>query len=123
MKYLPLLLLSLGLVGCHHSEFDVSADQISKHSTATGGPPMGGPLDFKHLPPGAVKGHEMHFKKGDRLPDGQIAQKDMTVFFQVPLPGGDGGAKGPTGGPAGAEKRVINGGGNSAFGYGPGPGK
>jgi len=64
MKYLPLALLTFAAVGCGHNEFDVSAAQVSRHKSAhssTG-------ADQVHLPPGGMK-----FKKGDRMPDGTIA--------------------------------------------------
>ena len=40
--------------------------------------------DMKHLPPGAIK-HELKFKKGDRLPDGSISDRDQT-FFTIDIP-------------------------------------
>lgn len=89
MKYLPLALLILVAAGCKpKSEFDISPAQVQNRFNR--GP---GPLDMKHLPPGAVK-HEKIFHKGDKMPDGSIADGDRTMFtVEVGGPGG------PKGGP------------------------
>ncbi len=80
MKYLTLIPITLALfvTGCSHSEFDVSPDQVSKKLTIG---PLGGHgmPDLDHLPPGAVK-HEVHYKKGDQLPDGSIADGNRKVI-------------------------------------------
>jgi len=80
MKYLSLLLI-LVVLGCgSKSPYDVSADQVKQHRFKhgpVGGPGPGGP-DLDHLPPGAVK-HETAFKKGDKLPDGTVADHDGKI--------------------------------------------
>ena len=92
MKKTAILAIAFAACACHKSEFDVTPNQVSKlHS---GGPvaPMGMP-DFKHLPPGAVKFNKV-FKKGDRLPDGSIADRDGRYFkVEIPDAGGGGNAK------------------------------
>jgi hypothetical protein len=93
MKYTLLLAIIACISGCHHSEFDVSSDQVAKRIVSKGGP-GGGIPDLNHLPPGAVK-HEYHFKKGDRLPDGTIADGDRKmVTVEASGPGGPGAPKG-----------------------------
>ena len=98
MKKLSLLFLMCACFGCHHSEFDVSPSQVSNaHVKGPGGP--GGMPDLDHLPPGAVK-HVTTFKKGDRLPDGTIADGDRKIV-RVEIP------KGSVPGPAGDGKHII----------------
>jgi len=70
MKYVPLALLTFAAIGCGHNEFDVSPAQVSSH---TGVPRPAGANQFR-LPPGGMK-----FKKGDRLPDGTIADHDVKI--------------------------------------------
>jgi hypothetical protein len=94
MKHLSIL-LTLVLLGCSHSEFDVSTDQVAKHK------PSGLP-DLKHLPPGAVK-HEMTFKKGDRLPDGTISDGNRKMIT-IQVPPGD---KSPNGGKRSGQIRLM----------------
>jgi len=72
MKYLPIALLTFAAIGCGHNEFDISPAQVSRRT----GHPAG--TDRPHLPPGAVKGGTK-IKKGDRLPDGTIADHDGTI--------------------------------------------
>jgi len=91
MKYLPLALLILVAAGCKpKSEFDISPAQVQNRVMK--GP---GQLDMKHLPPGAVK-HEKIFHKGDKLPDGSIADGDRKMVT-VQIGGPDGGPKGGSG--------------------------
>jgi hypothetical protein len=90
MKYIYCLGLGLTLVGCSHSEFDVSAYQVAKRAASrrmvTGN---GEGPDLNHLPPGAVK-HEMTIKKGQPLPDGTIADRDTKmVTIEGHAPSGD----------------------------------
>jgi len=73
---LPLALLAILASGCAtKSPYDVSAAEVQKHR---GAPPMmkGGPA---HTPGMS----EVHFKKGETLPDGTIAQNDVTVAREV----------------------------------------
>ena len=77
MKYLITLAIACFAIGCNHSEFDVSPDQVVKKQTIKGAG-KGGFLDMKHLPPGAVV-NTMKFKKGDQLPDGRIADGDVEL--------------------------------------------
>lgn len=70
MKYAPLALLIFAVIGCGRNEFDVSDAQMSRHR----GVPAPDPV---RLPPGAVKTGK--FKKGDRLPDGTIADQDVKI--------------------------------------------
>ena len=70
MKYIPLALLTLAAIGCGRNEFDVSPAQVSSHRKPPPKPAGEPPI---HLPPGGK------FKKGDRLPDGTIADGDMKV--------------------------------------------
>lgn len=94
MKYLPLFALAALLVGCKHSEFDVSPAQVAHKFGMHGAP--GGPhgIDLKHLPPGAVK-HEHVYHKGDQMPDGSIADGDRKVVtVEMNHPDDKGGAHG-----------------------------
>ena len=68
MKYIPLALVALAAIGCGHNEFDVSPAQARRHADAHRPATM---------PPEAVK---TDFKKGDRLPDGTIADHDGTIM-------------------------------------------
>lgn len=67
MKYLPLALLTLATLGCTHNEFDVSPAQVSQHRNL---PKPTSPA----LPPSGK-----NFKKGDRLPDGTIAEGNLKL--------------------------------------------
>src|SRR5208282_1901529 len=98
------LIVTAALCGCHRNEFDVTADQVRRQTSVTRKSPLNMP-DFDHLPPGSVK-HEKKFKKGETLPDGQIADRDMTIF-QVTLPESDG--------PAGTGNNAVIGG-DKSFG-------
>lgn len=88
MKYLALIIAVAALAGCRsRSPYDITPAQAQAH-VFKGGPPgqahmfKGAPGSFfQHLPPGAVK-HELVFKKGDRLPDGTIADSEKH-FFRV----------------------------------------
>lgn len=81
MKYLslaplPTLAVALVLSGCgHKSEFDITPAQAQNRVIKSG---PGGAFDMKHLPPGAVK-HEKMFHKGDKMPDGTIADGDRKM--------------------------------------------
>jgi hypothetical protein len=98
MKYLPLALLALIAIGCKpKSEFDISPAQAQ--TRVMRGP---GPLDMNHLPPGAVK-HEKIFQKGDKMPDGTIADGDRKMVT-IEMNGGPGG---PKGGPGGKQEAQI----------------
>ncbi len=67
MKNLSLLFLAVFCFGCGpKNEFDITPAQASKVRR------IGGPIDLKNLPPGAVK-HEKVFHKGDILPDGSVS--------------------------------------------------
>ena len=68
MKYPIFSLLALAALGCGHNEFDVSADQVKQHKAASK------PAD---LPRAEVKTGNV--KKGDRLPDGTIADGPMKI--------------------------------------------
>src|SRR5947209_8221968 len=88
MKNLSLLVFALLALGCGRNEFDVSPDQVTrKVQKGSGGGPGG--IDMNHLPPGAVK-HEHTYKKGDRLPDGTIADGDRKVVTVEINKGGEG---------------------------------
>lgn len=89
MKYLALIPLACFALGCKHSEFDVTPDQVAKHN-ASPKPGKGGFMGMKHLPPGAEV-HTMKFKKGDQLPDGTLATGDVELKkVVVHGKGGDG---------------------------------
>lgn len=77
MKHLIFISLACLAVGCKHNEFDVTTDQIAKlrKEATPGKAPF---LDMNHLPPGTTV-HTIHFKKGEQLPDGRIADKDMDL--------------------------------------------
>jgi hypothetical protein len=68
MKYLLLSPLIFAALGCGHNEFDVDADQVKQHKAAS---------KSGVLPPTEVK--TGNFKKGDRLPDGAIADGPMKI--------------------------------------------
>jgi hypothetical protein len=74
MKHVHLVLITFAAIGCGHNEFDVSPAEVSRHA---GAPKPAGADQFR-LPPGAVK-TEMKFKKGDRLPDGTIADSNVRI--------------------------------------------
>ena len=74
MKYFPLALLTFAAIGCGRNEFDVSPAQVSSHK---GRPKLAG-TDQVHMPPEGFK-TEMKFKKGDRLPDGTLAEQDGKI--------------------------------------------
>ncbi len=77
MKYITYFLATLAVAGCSSkSPFDITPEQAKQHVVKRAGP--GGVPDLNHLPPGAVK-HEVSFKKGDRLPDGSIAEHDGKI--------------------------------------------
>lgn len=88
MNKVPIFLLGFALAGCSaKSAYDITPEQAKSHAAEKGGLPSGLP-DFNKLPPGAVK-NAVHFKKGDRLPNGSIADKDET-FGTVEIPDGRG---------------------------------
>lgn len=73
MKTLLPLTLALVCLGCGpKSEFDITPAQAKTHVR------IGGPMDLKHLPPGAVKSEKM-YHKGDVLPDGTISPGDRKM--------------------------------------------
>lgn len=105
MKKLLLAPVIVILIGCgQKSPYDITPAQAQAHSQAQGHGMMpggggaiatgpGGQIDLNHLPPGAVK-TEKTFKKGDKLPNGQIADKDTKlVLVKIEKPG-----SGPNGG-------------------------
>lgn len=71
MKTILFTLLTFAAIGCGHNEFDVSPAQVSRHKGTQG--PEG--ADQIHMPPGPAK----MFKKGDRLPDGTIADQNVKI--------------------------------------------
>jgi hypothetical protein len=98
------LIVTAALCGCHRNEFDVTPDQV-RRQTPVMLKPRRNMFDFNHLPPGSVK-HEKKFKKGETLPDGQIADHDMTIY-KVEFP--------ESKGPAGNGNNVVTGG-DTSFG-------
>lgn len=89
MKTLLLSAIAILAVGCgQRSPYDVTAEQVKSRGP---GLRAGGELDLDHLPPGAVKSVKT-FKKGDRLPDGSIADGDRKmVEVKIEGPGPNGG--------------------------------
>lgn len=69
MKYIPLALITFAAIGCGHNEFDVSDAQVSRHKG----------VSKPAAPTGPVK-PPMKIKKGDRLPDGTIADHAGTIM-------------------------------------------
>ena len=68
MKYIPFALLTLAAIGCGRNEFDLTPAQVSSHKSVH--MPA---ADQVHLPPGGM------FKKGDKLPDGTIAESNVKI--------------------------------------------
>lgn len=104
MKKALCLIPLVALFGCaKKSAFDITPDQAKNHQAIRFGPGGAPPMDFNHLPPGAVK-TEKTYKKGETLPDGRVADKDIKVMHvEFDDPKGDkgetlkigGGAPGP----------------------------
>lgn len=69
MKHPLAALLIFAALGCGHNEFDVSADQVIRHKGAA-----------KKAAPPVPERPPMKIKKGDRLPDGSIADQAGTVM-------------------------------------------
>ena len=84
MKYLLLSLLVVAAIGCGRNEFDVTTAQVNQHKNAH--KPAG--VHEAPLPPEAFT-TGLKFKKGDRLPDGTIADRD-TKLMAGPDGKGDG---------------------------------
>jgi hypothetical protein len=77
-KLIPFI--SLVLLGCaHKNPYDITPQQAQSHRIIRSGPGGGArAMDLDHLPPGAVKKVQV-IKKGERLPDGRIADRDTKL--------------------------------------------
>jgi hypothetical protein len=71
MKYISLALLTLAAIGCGHNEFDVTPTQVSHRASLDRTK-----AEKLRLPAEVVK---TDFKKGDRLPNGAIADHEVKM--------------------------------------------